>query len=77
VPFVEEARFYTDKEQLRSILRFFNDLIEDPYTSRIAFNSSGILDTSGGSRINYKIHPDLAALAGGGGSQITSLDIVN
>jgi hypothetical protein len=77
VPFVEEARFYTDKEQLRSILRFFNDLIEDPYTSRIALNSSGILDTSGGSRINYKIHPDLAALAGGGGSQITSLNIVN
>jgi len=77
VPFVDEARFYTNKEELRSILKFFNELVEDPYTSRVAANSSGTLDTSGGSRINYKIHPDLVALAGGGASQITSLDTRN
>jgi hypothetical protein len=77
VPFVEESRFYTDKDELKTILKFFNDLIIDPYTSRVATNSSGILDTSGGSRINYKIHPDLVSGTALTQGQYTSIDLKN
>lgn len=75
-PFVEEFRYFTDKEELRTILKFMNGLTTDAYTSRKASDSSGILDTSGGTRLNYKLHPSLVGGTGGGG-QVISLDIRN
>lgn len=57
VPFVEEYQYYTDKEELRVILKFFNGLTTNSYTSRNASDSSGILNTSGGGRLNYRLHP--------------------
>jgi phage tail-like protein len=77
-PFVTEYKYYTDKEELRTILKFFNSLTENPYTTRNATISSPILDTSGGSRLNYRIHPVLitrSTFAGTG--QITSIDFNN
>ena len=76
-PFVEEERFYPDKEQLRHILKFFNGLIEDPLTTRDATISSPILDTSGGSRLNYKIHPRLVSVAALNQGQYSSIDLTN
>jgi hypothetical protein len=77
VPFVEEERLYPDKEQLRHILKFFNGLIEDPLTTRDATISSPILDTSGGSRLNYKIHPSLVSGTALNQGQYTSIDLTN
>ncbi len=45
-----------DSEQLLYIIRFFNS-IANAGASRVASNTSGIFEASGGSRINYRIHP--------------------
>lgn len=63
--FVKEDKLYLDKEQLRDVLQFYNGLMgqrSGVYTtslaSRDATITSGIMDVSGGSRLNYRIHPD-------------------
>ena len=77
VPFVTEERFYPDKDQLRYILKFFNELHQNPLSTRDSTISSPILDTSGGSRINYKIHPSLVSKTGLSNGQYTTLDFTN
>lgn len=62
--FVKEDRLYLDEYELREVLKFYNGLagLDTKYSSilnsRDATLTSGTLDISGGSRLNYRIHPD-------------------
>jgi hypothetical protein len=63
--FVEEEKLLLSKEQLGDILKFYNGLIGQSagvYTtalaSRDASITSGCLEVRGGSRLNYRIHPE-------------------
>jgi hypothetical protein len=62
--FVKEDRLYLDQYELREVLKFYNGLagLDTKYTSilnsRDATLTSGTLEASGGSRLNYRIHPD-------------------
>ena len=64
-PFVKENKLYLEKEQLRDVLKFYNGLIgegtglyQTNLASRNAIASSGTLELSGGSRINYRANPE-------------------
>jgi len=63
--FVKEDKLYLTKDQLLDTLKFFTGLIGqntgEYYTnlaSRNATITSGVLELSGGSRLNYRISPD-------------------
>jgi hypothetical protein len=65
VPFVKEDLMYLEKEELRDVLKFFNGLAgfetglySTSLASRVASTTSGILEVSGGSRLNYRTNPD-------------------
>ena len=62
---VTEDKLYLDKDQLRDVLKFYNGLAglgtgvyATTLASRDATITSGILEVSGGSRLNYRIQPD-------------------
>jgi hypothetical protein len=64
-PFVKEDKLYLDKDQLLNTLKFYNGLIGQGtgvyatnLASRDATITSGTLELSGGSRLNYRIQPD-------------------
>jgi hypothetical protein len=64
-PFVREDRIYLEKENLRDVLKFYNGLIGSgvgTYATNLASRDSALtnnsLELSGGSRLNYRIHPD-------------------
>jgi len=64
-PFVTEDKLYLDKSQLRDVLKFYNGLAglgtgmyATTLASREATITSGTLELSGGSRLNYRIAPD-------------------
>lgn len=64
-PFVKEDKLELSKDQLRDVLKFYNGLIGQgtgvyatSLASRDATITSGVLEVSGGSRLNYRIHPD-------------------
>jgi hypothetical protein len=66
--FVQEEKIYLDKEQLQDVLKFYNGLAgyqsgiyTTPLASRDATITSNIMEVSGGSRLNYRIHPDWIA----------------
>ena len=63
--FVKEEKLYLDKEQLSDVLKFYNGLMGQAtglystnLASRDATITSGTLEVSGGSRLNYRIQPD-------------------
>ena len=63
--YVKEDKIYLDKYQIRDILKFYNGLIgqgagvyQTDLASRDATITSGSLELSGGSRLNYRIHPE-------------------
>jgi hypothetical protein len=63
--FVKEDKIYLTKDQLLDVLKFFNGLIGQSsgeystnLASRNAIITSGTLELSGGSRLNYRISPD-------------------
>lgn len=63
--FVKEDKIYLDKEQLFDVLKLFNGLIglgtgtyATTLASRNATLTSGTMELSGGSRLNYRINPD-------------------
>jgi hypothetical protein len=63
--FIQEDKIYLDKGHLRDVLQFYNGLMGQragvyttPLASRDATISSGVLEVSGGSRLNYRMHPD-------------------
>ena len=62
--FVKEDKLYLTKNQLHNILKFYNGLIGQeagvyttPLASRDAVITSGIMELSGGSRLNYRLSP--------------------
>jgi len=64
-PFVTEDKLYLAKDQLRDVLKFYNGLAglgtgmyATTLASRDAIITSGTLELSGGSRLNYRIAPD-------------------
>ena len=64
-PFVKEDKLELSKDQLRDVLKFYNGLIGQGagvyatnLASRDATITSGVLEVNGGSRLNYRIHPD-------------------
>lgn len=66
-PFVQEYMIYLEKPELRDILKFYNSLAglesgvySTNLASRNATLTSGVLEVSGGSRLNYRIHPEWA-----------------
>jgi len=63
-PFVKEDKLYLDKDQLLNTLKFYNGLIGQGtgvyatnLASRDATITSGTLELSGGSRLNYRLSP--------------------
>ena len=67
-PFVQEDKLYLDKEQLRDVLGFYNGLMGSGtglyatnLASRDAMITSGTLELSGGSRLNYRLSPTWGA----------------
>lgn len=65
-----------DKEDLWNVLRYFNDLIVGD-ASRVVSNTSGQFYTSGGSRLNYRIHPQWTNPSYTTNLQISSIDFKN
>ena len=64
-PFVKEDKLYLEKDQLRGVLKFYNGLMGQGtglyatnLASRDATITSEIMEISGGSRLNYRLHPD-------------------
>jgi len=64
-PFVKETKLELSKDQLKDVLKFYNGLIGQGtgvyatnLASRDATITSEVLEVSGGSRLNYRIHPD-------------------
>ncbi len=64
-PFLEEYKYYLDPEELANVLSFYNGLTgiragenTTPLASRDATITSGVLETSGGSRISYRVQPE-------------------
>ena len=64
-PFVKENKLELSKDQLRDVLKFYNGLIGQgvgqyatTIASRDATITSGTLEVSGGSRLNYRVHPE-------------------
>lgn len=62
--FIKEDKLYLNKDELLSVLKFYNGLIgkgdgvyATNFASRDQFISSGIMEVSGGSRLNYRISP--------------------
>ena len=62
--FVKEDKLYLDKDQLVDVLKFYNGLTGQGtgvYATNLASRDSTItsqtLELSGGSRLNYRIHP--------------------
>jgi hypothetical protein len=67
-PFVTEDKLYLDKDQLRDVLKFYNGLAglgtgmyATNLASRDATITSGTLELSGGSRLNYRLSPTWGA----------------
>jgi len=63
--FVYEDKLYLNKENLRDVLQFFDGLngtgggvYATPFASRVASITSGTMEVSGGSRLNYRISPN-------------------
>lgn len=64
-PFVQEEKAYFSKQQLAEVLGFYNGVAgfapvkyKSSIGSRTASTTSGILELSGGSRLNYRVSPE-------------------
>ncbi len=71
----DRAEEYT-ASQLLIALRYMKD-IADNRASRQASVTSGTYYTSGGSRANYRIHPDWAGAVKNSFSQVSAMDFIN
>ena len=67
-PFVTEDKLYLEKDQLRDVLKFYNGLAglgtgmyATSLASRDAMITSGTMEVSGGSRLNYRLSPTWGA----------------
>jgi len=84
-PFVKEDKLELSKDQLADILKFYNGMLglsTDKYAtvlaSRDATITSGTLEVSGGSRLNYRVHPDwIQSVEDTGTGQYTEVEFEN
>lgn len=83
-PFVKETKLELSKDQLKDILKFYNGLTgqgtgvySTNLASRDATITSGILEVSGGSRLNYKIHPEWNNYSKGSKNNYTEVEFDN
>lgn len=83
-PFVKEDKVELSKDQLRDVLKFYNGLIGQGtgvyatnLASRDATITSGVLEVSGGSRLNYRVHPEWTDHTEAGTGQYTSVEFNN
>ena len=67
--FVKEDKLYLEKDQLTDVLKFYNGLAglaTGLYSTNLASRdltiTSGVMELNGGSRLNYRIHPDWTPL---------------
>ena len=67
-PFIREDKLYLEKDQLRDVLKFYNGLAglgtgmyATNLASRDATITSGTMEVSGGSRLNYRLSPTWGA----------------
>lgn len=75
--FSEIYKYYPDKIELRDMLKLFNNLTTNVYSTRNSSISASALDTSGGSRLNYRLHPDLISAKSSTSLQVSSMDFRN
>ena len=82
--FVKENKLYLDKEQLSDVLKFYNGLAGNgagiyatSLASRDATITSETLEVSGGSRLNYRVHPDWGVTTTTGGFNYTKVEFDN
>lgn len=79
------VKYYFTKEEFREILQFYNGMIglgkvvyNNNLLSRDASITSGVMEASGGSRLNFRIHPDwLTNSKNANYEQLSSLEIIN
>jgi len=84
-PFVKEDKLELSKDQLRDVLKFYNGLIGQgvgqyatTIASRDATITSGTLEVSGGSRLNYRQRPEWeGATQNGLTNQYTEIQVNN
>ena len=83
-PFVEEYKYYLDKQELAGVLSFYNGLTgqragENTTTlaSRDASVTSGTLELSGGSRISYRVQPEWVNHTEGANGNYTEVEFDN
>lgn len=83
-PFVNETKLELSKDQLRDVLKFYNGLMGQGtglyatnLASRDATITSGVLEVSGGSRLNYRIHPDWVPHTPGSHGNYTEVEFNN
>jgi hypothetical protein len=83
-PFVKETKLQLTKDQLKDVLKFYNGLMGQGtgvyatnLASRDATITSGVLEVSGGSRLNYRIHPEWVPHTEPGTGQYTEVEFNN
>ena len=82
--FVSEDKLELSKDQLRDVLKFYNGMLgldNNQYStvlaSRDATITSGTLEVSGGSRLNYRVHPEWGSFSPGGNGNYTEVEFEN
>ena len=82
--FVKENKLVLSKDQIREVLKFYNGLAgletgqyATNLASRDATITSGIMEVSGGSRLNYRLQPDWVIKTKSADNQYTSLRFDN
>lgn len=83
-PFVVEDKLELSKDQLRDVLKFYNGLMGQGtgvyatnLASRDATITSETLELSGGSRLNYRMHPDWVPHTKGVNENYTEVEFEN
>lgn len=83
-PFVKEDKLELSKDQLRDILKFYNGMIgkgvgqyATNLASRDATITSNTLETSGGSRLTYREHPEWGPFTPGDHGNYTEVRLDN
>ncbi len=83
-PFVKENKLVLSKDQIREVLKLYNGLVglgtgqyATNLASRDATITSGIMEVSGGSRLNYRLQPDWVIKTKSADNQYTSLRFDN
>ena len=84
IPFVSEYKYELNKQELASVLSFYNGLTgqragENTTTlaSRDASVTSGTLELSGGSRISYRVQPEWVTHTEGANGNYTQVEFDN